>query len=86
MTMVRARGAGWPASLVSLGAGAVVASLWLHRAEPQSFEDFYSVYGGHLGIPDSVPQGAQIDPLPGWFFPLTALGKWCSRCSPGVSR
>jgi hypothetical protein len=65
----------WPASVVSVGAGLMVASLWLQRVTPQSFEDFYSIYGGRLGIPDSIPPNAYLDPLPGWFFPLAAAGQ-----------
>ena len=43
---------GWSARAVAVGAGVLVASLWLYRVEPQSKEDFYSIYGGRLGIPD----------------------------------
>jgi hypothetical protein len=65
----------WPARAVAAGAAVLVASLWLHRVEPQSYEDFYSVYGGRLGIPESIPEGRSLDGLPGWFFPISAAGQ-----------
>jgi hypothetical protein len=58
-----------------VGAGVLVASLWLHRVQPQSKEDFYSIYGGRLGIPGSIPEDAALDALPGWFFPVSAAGQ-----------
>src|SRR3954454_15869830 len=66
---------GWPASAVSLGTVVLVASLWLHRVRARSFEDFYSIYGGRLGIPDSIPPNAALSGLPGWFFPVSAAGQ-----------
>lgn len=65
----------WPVAAVSLGAGVLVASLWLHRVEPESFEDFYSIYGGRLGIPDSIPSDTPLSGLPGWFFSVSAAGQ-----------
>src|SRR3954447_8683411 len=72
---------GWPASAVAVGAGVLVASLWLHRVEPQSYEDFYSVYGGRLGIPESIPEDPALDGLPGWFFPVSAAGQVLLACA-----
>jgi hypothetical protein len=61
--------------MVAVGAGVLVASLWLHRVKPQSYEDFYGVYGGRLGIPKSIPENAALVGLPGWFFPVSAAGQ-----------
>jgi hypothetical protein len=76
---VRLRGSaprvGWPVRAVAVGAGLLIGSLWLHRVEPQSKEDFYGIYGGRLGIPASVPEHASLDPLPGWFFPISSAGQ-----------
>lgn len=63
------------AAAVSLGAGVLVAGLWLPRVEAESLEDFYSVYGGRLGIPESIPAGTPLSGLPGWFFPVSAAGQ-----------
>jgi hypothetical protein len=63
------------ALMVAVGAGVLVASLWLHQVKPQSFEDFYGVYGGRLGIPESIPEDAALVGLPGWFFPVSAAGQ-----------
>jgi hypothetical protein len=64
------------AALVAVaGAIALIASLWLDRVRARSFEDFYGVYGGRLGIPEAVPEDPRLDPLPGWFFPISAAGQ-----------
>jgi hypothetical protein len=65
----------WLALVVMVGAGVLVASLWLPRAELSSFEDFYGTYGGRLGIPEGIPADARLDGLPGWFFPVPAAGQ-----------
>src|SRR4051812_14387465 len=65
----------WATSVVAFGAVILVASLWLHRVRAESFEDFYSVYGGRLGIPESIPPNAALNGLPGWFFPVSAAGQ-----------
>jgi hypothetical protein len=63
------------ALVVTVGAAALVASLWLPRVEAESFEDFYGTYGGRLGIPDEIPEGAGLPTLPGWFFAVPAAGQ-----------
>ena len=63
------------ALVVAVGAGVLVATLWLHRVKPQSYEDFYGVYGGRLGIPKSIPEDGALAGLPGWFFPVSAAGQ-----------
>jgi hypothetical protein len=63
------------AVLVAAGAGVLVATLWLHRVKAQSYEDFYGVYGGRLGIPKSIPEDPALAGLPGWFFPVSAAGQ-----------
>jgi hypothetical protein len=42
---------------------------------PRVFEDFYGTYGGALGIPSEVPEGADLPGLPGWFFLVPAAGQ-----------
>ena len=63
------------AVLTALGAAVLVASLWLPRIKPESFEDFYGTYGGRLGIPEEIPEDAELADLPGWFFPVPAAGQ-----------
>ncbi len=63
------------ATLIVVGAAVLVASLWLPRVRPESFEDFYGTYGGRLGIPTGIPDDPELDPLPGWFFPIPAAGQ-----------
>jgi hypothetical protein len=75
-----ARGMVWPARAVTVGAGVLVASLWLQRVRPLSYEDFYGVYGGRLGIPRSIPEDRALDGLPGWFFPVSAAGQVLLAC------
>jgi hypothetical protein len=65
----------WLSLVVMVGAGVLVASLWLPRVELSSFEDFYGAYGGRLGIPEEIPADPRLDGLPGWFFPVPAAGQ-----------
>ena len=63
------------ATLTVLGAGVLVASMWLDRVKPVSFEDYYGTYGGRLGIPKEIPQDRELAGLPGWFFAVPAAGQ-----------
>jgi hypothetical protein len=71
----RVRRARWLGALTVLGVGVLVASLWLHRVKPVSFEDYYGTYAGRLGIPAEIPQDARLPGLPGWFFAVPAAGQ-----------